>query len=637
MNTDKEVNPITEHSSFEDLEKLDWNVFVKEVPHGQELWAEIEEINKQGFMHWAKIVHNIAGEKDAETLKTWWRDYKLNLNDFLMDMVVEAVRLEQSTIKKIKDLLIQLQTLCIELQEPIPNIGSGTLSLFEEQAKLMECLKQYEDIINQKKSELKMLQDKQEELCKQLEEEPKMKLKYPPLPTQSELAKFQQYIDKLENEKFEREEKYCALKDEIMELVKELGYKPKDDFEKKVMTSNKAYITKNNMERIEFFAKSLKEIMKQTKEDISQLRVKIEDLWKMLDVNLMDRDEFRTHFKGNSLATLDALWLEVKRCENIRKANIKMFIEKLRVELKTLWEKCHCSELVRRQFKYFNDECFTEDLLDLHEIEIQKWKTYYEENSNLLELLNKHRELWQKGLQLEENATGPDRYKNRGGKLLMEEKERNKLAKQIPKIEDEIRVLSEQFREKNFCSFYTFGNTPEEYIDHMHLERENNRQLKLSARKLQRENTMLTPAKSSRNLFPSTSRAALTPSTPATASKRKIFATPSTDSKRTKIANTPISRSKTPRVIPKIKITHTHMVLPSQKRRSSVDKSRRSVGKCKKSRVENKENHDINNTTYTEFQSDLSCKKNVRSTILPGDILTNTPCKPSRGKRTKPA
>lgn len=87
-------------------------------------------------------------------------------------------------------------------------------------------------------------------------------------------------------------------------------------------------------------------------------------------------------------------------------------------------------------------------------------------------LIEKHKKLWIKLLELEKIATGPNRYNNRGGQLLKEEKERNKLSKNIPIIEQELIVLAENFKSQNGCDFLTYGQTVDEYISNLHADRE---------------------------------------------------------------------------------------------------------------------------------------------------------------------
>lgn len=76
-------------------------------------------------------------------------------------------------------------------------------------------------------------------------------------------------------------------------------------------------------------------------------------------------------------------------------------------------------------------------------------------------------------VQLEENTTGPNRYNNRGGQLLKEEKERNKLAKQIPQIEEMLYDLADKYKQRNSDTFTTYDMTVPDYIANLHEEREN--------------------------------------------------------------------------------------------------------------------------------------------------------------------
>lgn len=76
-------------------------------------------------------------------------------------------------------------------------------------------------------------------------------------------------------------------------------------------------------------------------------------------------------------------------------------------------------------------------------------------------------------MELEENATGPNRYNNRGGQLLKEEKERNKLSKQIPQIENMLYSLADKYKQHHNVSFTTQGISIIDYLANLHEEREN--------------------------------------------------------------------------------------------------------------------------------------------------------------------
>lgn len=77
------------------------------------------------------------------------------------------------------------------------------------------------------------------------------------------------------------------------------------------------------------------------------------------------------------------------------------------------------------------------------------------------------------------DSAGPNRYKNRGGELLKEEKERNKLSVKIPQLEERIKQLAQAYEDHSGVPFMIFGTPVLEYIDNLHLEREEVRNSKL--------------------------------------------------------------------------------------------------------------------------------------------------------------
>ena len=127
--------------------------------------------------------------------------------------------------------------------------------------------------------------------------------------------------------------------------------------------------------------------------------------------------------------------MEVERLEEIKKENIEQFIINLRNELHGLWEQCFYSSQQINAFGPLHSIDFTEDLLEHHEQEVEKLKGYYEENKDLFTKVSQWEEIWSK-MELERRAKDPARLMNtRGNSLLMEEKERNKVNKALPRLE----------------------------------------------------------------------------------------------------------------------------------------------------------------------------------------------------------
>ncbi|CAG9763853.1 unnamed protein product [Ceutorhynchus assimilis] len=272
------------------------------MPWAQNLWEKVEQHTKKGFLNWCKIVKKVAGNK-GEDVVMWNKDYLRSVDEIFCDMVTEMSQIHSSTINKMQEFFTRLEKACIELHQPLPEIKEEGLSLYEAQQELLKYVNKYEAVVNAKKLALENLNKKQIQLCKELDRKIQIDLKYTPLPTQAQ-------FDKLEAEKFEREEKFVNLKHEITEIVDEIKYKPNSDFEREVLSSNDMMLSNQHLKMLEFFAKCMKELKLSTEEEVSHLRTRIEDLWKMLDIELIDRDEFRSHYTENSLNTLEALKLK---------------------------------------------------------------------------------------------------------------------------------------------------------------------------------------------------------------------------------------------------------------------------------------------------------------------------------------
>ncbi|CAH0560460.1 unnamed protein product [Brassicogethes aeneus] len=226
-------------------------------------------------------------------------------------------------------------------------------------------------------------------------------------------------------------------------------------------------------------------------EKINEKWAKLERLWTVLEVNVAERSNFLDANQGQPKEVLKSLDKEIQRLDHIKKNKNKVFIEKYRTELQALCDECHCDV---NTTKYFNAYRYTEDYLELFNMEIQRWKKYRHENKAILKLLDEYNTVWKKLDELEEAAAGPNRFHNRGGKLLLEEKERNKFKRRIQEIQESLISLAEKYREKTGHEFMTWGKTVDQFIDTLVQEIEKEKKQTLSARKQQRD--QLTPDRS---------------------------------------------------------------------------------------------------------------------------------------------
>lgn len=102
----------------------------------------------------------------------------------------------------------------------------------------------------------------------------------------------------------------------------------------------------------------------------------------------------------------------------------------------------------------------------VHEAEITHLERLLEERGPILSLIEKHRSLLEDREQLSISSNDASRLTARGGardptRLLREEKMRKRLAKDLPKVEADLRVALELWEEENGASFTVRG---EDYL-----------------------------------------------------------------------------------------------------------------------------------------------------------------------------
>lgn len=117
------------------------------------------------------------------------------------------------------------------------------------------------------------------------------------------------------------------------------------------------------------------------KNDIDNMIKKLKKLWKSLNYNVDDlMKKYEKFLNKCTQTTYDIIYQELQRCEKERIENLKSVIDNLRVDIYEWWEKCLKSDIERKRFINFTNDCYTEDLLELHEIELEELKAFYEDN-----------------------------------------------------------------------------------------------------------------------------------------------------------------------------------------------------------------------------------------------------------------
>jgi Ase1/PRC1/MAP65 family protein len=115
---------------------------------------------------------------------------------------------------------------------------------------------------------------------------------------------------------------------------------------------------------------------------------------------------------------------------------------------------------------------YSDALLSAHEVEISRLEALKDQRAPILSMIDKHRSLIKDRNDLQQSSQDASRLMARGnkgekrdpGKLLREEKMRKKIAKELPRIEAELRTILENFEEEYGRAFMVHG---ERYLDEL--------------------------------------------------------------------------------------------------------------------------------------------------------------------------
>ncbi|EMD88014.1 hypothetical protein COCHEDRAFT_1111023 [Bipolaris maydis C5] len=206
---------------------------------------------------------------------------------------------------------------------------------------------------------------------------------------------------------------------------------------------------------------------------LGQLRATIEDLWDRLGVEERERKQFLTSNRGCGLRTINEYEDELARLNELKRQNLHLFVEEARCKLQDLWDALYFSEEEMLDFTpAFSDVC-SDALLAAHETEIARLEALKEQRLPILQKIDRHRELIKERDELQQSSQDATRLMARGnkgerrdpGKLLREEKMRKRIAKELPKVESDLKNILENWEDEYGRPFLVHGNR---YLDELY-------------------------------------------------------------------------------------------------------------------------------------------------------------------------
>ncbi|TRM59017.1 microtubule associated protein-domain-containing protein [Schizophyllum amplum] len=187
---------------------------------------------------------------------------------------------------------------------------------------------------------------------------------------------------------------------------------------------------------------SLDDLKRRRETHIQAMYDQLEGLWRRLGVDEADMDAFVEAHRGSTTETVREYEEELERMLELKRERMSTFILSAREEIVRLCDEIMISEEERADFAPFFDDEHTEELLTLHEDEIRRLREERRMKAPLLASIKKYFDICEEEKELAAAATDQTRLLGRGardpGRLLREEKMRRRVAKEKPRLEQDL-------------------------------------------------------------------------------------------------------------------------------------------------------------------------------------------------------
>lgn len=360
-----------------------------------------------------------------------------------------------------QELLDQIQKMLSDLYLPA-YVSDENLTLLQHCKRLKTKFNELNVVKEKRMTRLQELRDKQTKHCLVLGIKTPQIRTQTDIPTEEELIKLANTVMDLEKEEKQRKDKYNLLRDLISKCMDELELEPESE---SILTEKPNYTESYLLKLSELHAR-LEVQYSKAQEKFEKLKSRLESLFERLDVPQDERDRFFEAYPDCKPSMMVEMEVEIERYEELKRQNIGKFIEKIKEELVVEYERCYVSQDQQDSFfslSTVSGEC-NEQLLELYERELERIKRYYKDNQEMLEKFQKWRLMWKELIDLEVKANDPNRFNNRGGQLLLEERKRKTLQKGLPKVEKELEALNEKYMKESGEKFKIFDTQIDEFI-----------------------------------------------------------------------------------------------------------------------------------------------------------------------------
>lgn len=303
------------------------------------------------------------------------------------------------------------------------------------------------------------------------------------MPSEEDIESLKKMVASLREERERREKLLEQWRRELIGAMGRGEWKPETAFERDLVSREVGGLPLSE-EFVDLVETTLSRVKSQAETREKKRKALVERLgrlWRTLGVGENEKKVFSEDCRLETLMEMEA---EVERLEDVRRLRMGPLVESLGREIEELWDKCHVPESQRRKLKSFSE--IDGKVLEMHEEEVEKWRRHYESVKPILEKVKKRQQLWDEMVALETNSGNPDRFKNRGGNLLIEEKERRRLQKELPSLENDIFRDIEEFELFSGTRFLYYGEDYRDFVSNQWAQRLNQKEFQKLERRKQR-------------------------------------------------------------------------------------------------------------------------------------------------------
>ncbi|XP_069834139.1 protein regulator of cytokinesis 1-like isoform X2 [Dendropsophus ebraccatus] len=391
-------------------------------------------------------------------------EVKKHIEELFNRMIHEEREMKDRIEKSILYCRKELKALCYELSVEEYKVDE-TLTILQIERDLRLRLELLSKMKNERLEELRILQQKDQELCSDLCVTPY----YIPsgcIPSHTQIEELKEHIKVQTEEKRKRLQVFSTLRTEIRQCLDEIGRQPENSLEQDAICEDEEafFLTPENIKALTVLKAQLEIKREDLLSTLKTVKEKVHSLWDLLQIAQEEREACQK-VSGSSISEELRMWeSELARLDELKRANLKQVILNIRQELNSYWDKCFYSLEQRKEFAPYYSDDFSEYLLSQHDEEVVKMKMLYEKCQLILDAVAKWEASWTQFVILEKKALDPNRFSNRGGTLLKEEKERAKLQKLLSKLEEELKSRIDLWEAEQGCPLLIKGGKFMDYV-----------------------------------------------------------------------------------------------------------------------------------------------------------------------------